>query len=89
MLNEEQLKTIVEELSKQQKFQRGAWAKVNEIARQYAQMKLHGSYVENGSLHTISFSDRDRYTEMFKDNLLRAVEKAFLEDALTGALLVT
>lgn len=83
----EQFANIVEELRKSRAMQRGAWAQVTEAARKYAQMKAHGSYMENGNCVAVCFSDRKNYTEMFKENLLRDVERAFAEDAIMGAAL--
>jgi hypothetical protein len=71
---------------KQQKFQVGAWTKVVDLAKQHAMMKLHGTYMECGSLVKISGSDRASYLSRIGDNLLRASEDAFLEDALTGSM---
>ncbi|NCQ51895.1 hypothetical protein GW796_08380 [archaeon] len=43
--------------------------------------------MENDSCISICFSDREKYTNMFNDNLLRAVEQAYAEDAIVGAVL--
>lgn len=83
----EQFANIVEELRKSRAMQRGAWLQVVQSARKYAQMQAHGSYMENGNFHSVCFSDRKNYTEMFKENLLRDVERAFAEDAIMGAAL--
>ena len=77
----DQFANIVEELRKSRATQRGAWQQVTDVGRQYAQMKAHGSYVENGRVITVSFSSRNDMAEMFKENLLRAVEQAYAEDA--------
>lgn len=81
------LAVVVAELAKSRAYQRGAWVKVIEIGRQYAQVKLHGSYVENGRVITVSHSARSDMVEHFQSNLLHAIEAAFLEDALMGAAL--
>ena len=78
-------KTDLEKILQAQRFQGGAWQKVIDCSRQYALMKTTGSYMENGNKVSISFSDRERYTEMFAGNLLRAAQDAFVEDALLGA----
>jgi hypothetical protein len=83
----EKMAEIVAALQKSRSYQRGAWLLVTEAARKYAQMKAHGSYMENGNCITVCATDRENYTEMFKGNLLRAVEKAYAEDAIMGAAL--
>jgi hypothetical protein len=76
---------VLAELSKSRNFQRAAWAQVIEIGRKYAQMKLHGSYLERGGATVrVSFSETARLEEQFKTDLLYQVERAFLEDALMG-----
>jgi hypothetical protein len=80
---------VMSELLQAQKFQAGAWAKVIEKARQYAMMKSTGSYMENGNRITVSHADRERYAEMFADNLKWAACDAFLEDAMLGAAVQT
>lgn len=46
-----------------------------------------GSYVEDGRTITVGHSSAKDMEEVFKGNLLCAVECAFLEDALMGAAL--
>jgi hypothetical protein len=65
------------------------WRKVIEIARQYAMMEAHGSFIENGAVVTVGFHDRKQYSEMFKGNLLHAITDAFREDAILGITLST
>jgi hypothetical protein len=77
--------TDLEEILKVQRFQGGAYAKLIEKARQYAMMKTTGSYIENGNRITVSHGDRERYAEMFADNMRWAAVDAFVEDALVGA----
>lgn len=83
-LSKEQFEELVKKLEKAVAYQRGAWAKVEECGRKYAQMKVFGSYNENGSLIRVGYNDRKSYEEMFRDNLLRACEDAFQEDAQVG-----
>jgi len=76
------------ELAKHVKYQNGAWAEVQRIARQYAMMKAHGRFIEtNGELIEVNRASIEQYVEMFKENLLRAIERAFVEDALLGVAL--
>lgn len=75
----------LEAIIKAQKFQAGAYAKVVELARQYALMNTTGCYMENGNTITVNFSSRKDMEKMFADNLLRACVRAFIEDALVGA----
>lgn len=81
----------LELLLKAQKCQTEAWQAVITIARQYQQMKLHGSYVERSIdgpyVISVCGSEVERYTVMFHENMLRAIERAFLEDALVGQAL--
>lgn len=83
-LDKEQLDFVVEVMAKAKRYQNGAWQRVQDIGRQYAQAKTFGTYMENGVSHGINFGDKDRYIEMFRDNLLRAVVDAFCEDAQVG-----
>jgi len=78
---------IIEMLRTAQGMQSGAWALVQRVARQYAQVKLHGSYIDgSGSGHCVSVghAQRERMAAHFLEELLREVERAFLEDALMG-----
>jgi hypothetical protein len=85
MLSNSQLAEIVEQLSKAQAYQRSAWQRVIEDGRKYAQIKVHGSYNEsNGTTVSVGFNERKDLEEMFKQNLLRSVERAFAEDAQMG-----
>lgn len=83
----EKLAAVVAELAKSRNFQKAAWQRVIDTGRQYAQMRAHGSYMENGSCISVCFSSRDDMANMFRDNLLRAVEQAYAEDAIVGAAL--
>ena len=83
MASEETIKKLIEA----QKYQAGAWQKVIDEGRAYAQMKTFGSYVEKERVITVCFSDRKKMEEMFRDNLLRACDDAFREDALMGGML--
>jgi hypothetical protein len=74
----------VEAIMKAHAYRRGAWVKVIEESRKYAMMKTHGKYIENGKVITVSYNDRQSYEDLFKGNLLRYAEDAFLEDALVG-----
>lgn len=80
-----QLEQIIAKLREGQQLQTAAWQEVQQFGRQYAQMTLHGSYLENGRCVTVCHSDRKRYAEHYRDEMLRACERAFLEDALMGA----
>lgn len=86
-MSDEQFSTAVEEVLKARNYQTAAWDKVKTVGRQYAQMKTMCSYIENGVCRLISRSEQTQYTEVFKRNLLRAVEDAFLEDAVVGGTL--
>lgn len=83
----EELTTVVAELVKSRKYQRGAWQKVIDEARKYAQMKAHGTYIERGNVMHCCPGDLEPYTKRFRDNLLQAVESAYIEDAIMGAAL--
>lgn len=81
MLTEADLKLLIQAQSRQSY----AWKRVIEIARNYAMFKAHGSYLESdGSLVTISGSDRPSYETHFKDSLLSAVLNAYQEDSIMG-----
>jgi hypothetical protein len=82
---DKQLEQIIAKLREDQQMQTSAWHEVHRCARQYVQMKLHCSYIENGRVVLRHPSEQKSYTDMFRDNLLRACERAFLEDALMGA----
>jgi hypothetical protein len=79
----------LEALLRAQRFQGGAWATVIEKARIYAMAEATGSYVENGNRIGISRGEKERYVQMFADNLLWAVRDAFFEDAMMGAAIQT
>ena len=84
MLTDKQLTEVVAKLAKAQAYQRGAWQKVIDDGRQYAQMKAHGPYMENGHSVSVCFSSIKDMEEKFKRNLLSSVERAFAEDAQMG-----
>ncbi len=84
MTKPDQLTHIVTTLKTAQAYQRGAWVKVQEIGRNWAMVKAHGCYMERGDRISLCFSDRKNYEEMFLGNLLRAVDDAFIEDAIAG-----
>ena len=79
-----QLAQAITNLKQAQAYQRGAWVKVQECGRQWAMVKAHGCYVERGNRISLSKRDQESYEEMFRENLLRAVQDAFIEDAITG-----
>lgn len=82
------IKEIVEALEKGRKLQRGAWLRVTEAARKYALLKAQGVEIDRNGCR-ISFSHRDAQDRMkyAGEELLRAAEEAFAEDALMGATL--
>ncbi len=80
-------KASLEAILQAQRYQAGAWQKVVDCGRKYAMMKATGSYMENGNRISLSRSDIKRYEEMFLENLARAAEDAFVEDAIVGATL--
>lgn len=88
-MSEEVIKQVVDEALKAQKYRNGAWLKVIDEGRKYAMMKATGKYIKGDSVISISFSDRESYIEMFRNNLLHAVEDAFVEDALVGISIPT
>lgn len=45
------------ELKKAKNFQTASWAIVIAKAREYAQLKAHGTYIENGNLIRLHNSD--------------------------------
>lgn len=47
MIDAKTLETIL----KAQRFQAGAWQKVIDCARQYAQMKTFGTYIDQGGVY--------------------------------------
>ena len=87
MLDAETLETLL----KAQRFQAGAWQKVIDCARQYAQMKTFGTYVDqgHGSVMSVSKSDQQSYLDMFSTNLQRAAVDALREDAFVGEAIAT
>lgn len=81
------LEKLTKAVLKQQKFQSGAWAKVVDLARQYALMKLHESIKQGDIMVRVSFSDKLDQLALMNNALLKAAEDALLEDALTGIAL--
>lgn len=59
MLDAETLETLL----KAQRFQAGAWQKVIDCARQYAQMKTFGTYIEHGNVMHVAKSDQQIYID--------------------------
>jgi len=84
MKSPEELAVIVEALKMPVSYQQAAWQKVIEVGRNYAMMKAHGCYIENGRKMTGSGDPRPMI-QYFEQNLLREVRNAFVEDALFGA----
>jgi hypothetical protein len=80
-----ELEQIITELREGQQQQTAAWQEVQQLCRRYAQMSLHSSYIESGQCVWVGRGQRDAYAEVFRDKLLQACERAFLEDALMGA----
>ena len=78
-------KEVLEELLKAKSYQEARWLKVIARSREYAQLKLHGSYVDCSGSTVIAGSSRDHLLQRATDDLLREIESAFLEDALLGA----
>jgi hypothetical protein len=81
------LEQIITTLREGQQMHTAAWNEVLRCARQYVQMKLHCSYIENGRCIRIHPTDQKDTLDMFTRDLLQACERAFLEDALLGASL--
>ena len=79
----------LEKLLTAQQYHTAAWNEVISLARQYHQMKTHGSYIERGKpgVTQVCFGDQKRFIEMFHRDLLTAIERACLEDALLGQAL--
>ena len=88
-MSEEVIQQVVEQTLKAQKYRNGAWLKVIDEGRKYAMMKATGKYIERDSVISVGLSDRESYIEMFRNNLLHAVEDAFVEDALLGISIPT
>lgn len=81
----EQMEEIIKEVKKAQGMQTAAWMRVIRVARAWAQMKTHGSYIQpNGSVCTVGYSEIPDQLKFYQQDLLRSIEQAFLEDALTG-----
>ena len=79
-------KELFTHLVKQRGHQTAAWDRVIAESRKLAQMKAHGSYDDDhGHAVTINFNERARWVAMFTENLLRAVDQAYAEDARMGA----
>jgi len=82
-LTTEQFEELMKTLTQNQNYRTGAWASVIEKARAYALMKTHGVYLDDRG-NTCRPHEVDKSTEYYRDELLRAVERAFLEDTLLG-----
>lgn len=80
------IERIIKTLRAGSEMQASAWQQVQKVARQYVQMKLYGSYIDNDRCVNIG-SGCDRMVAHFQEELLREVERAFLEDALMGQTL--
>jgi hypothetical protein len=77
---------LFEELKKQLAFQRGAWAKVSEIGRKYAQLKSNGTITENVNIVYPFHTEIECLLEQYTINLL-SCEQAYAEDARTGEVI--
>ena len=89
-MSDEAINRVVDQVLKAQKYRNGAWLKVIEEGRKYAMMKSTGKYVDhNDTIISVSGSDTEAYLEQYKWSLLRAVEDAFVEDALLGMSIPT
>ena len=86
MLNPEQFAAVLEELTKQRKYQEGAWALVVSDARHWARMKAFGTYIDmNGHSVRVSHSEVASRLKYYESQLMMQIEHAFAEDALMGA----
>lgn len=81
----DKMAAILAELTKSRAVQRAHWNEVVEYARAYAMIKLHGRYIEGGSVVHINHADKKGYVDHFQYKLLESVERAFMEDAMMGA----
>ncbi len=86
---DEVIQQVVDQALKAQKYRNGAWLKVIEEGRKYAMMKATGKYIKGDAVMQVGMHDRESYIEMFRSNLLHAVEDAFVEDALLGMAIPT
>lgn len=80
------LEQIIAKLAESQRLHTAAWEEVRRAGRKYAQMKLHGSCIDShGNNVLVHFSSRKDHEQHFEREVLSAIERAFLEDALLGA----
>jgi hypothetical protein len=86
-MSDDKLKEVITELEKSRALQRGAWQRVIETGRKYAQLKATGTVIDadTGSLVSVSHSGQEARIRMYEQSLLQAVEQAYLEDAQMGA----
>lgn len=78
---------LLERISKAESYKGGAWNRVIVEAKKYAMMKSFGKYLEtdsNDNEHfvVVSFGERERYTQMFAENVLRFSVDAVAESAI-------
>jgi hypothetical protein len=78
-------KESLEAILQAQRCQIDAWQRVVDCGRQYAMLKATGSIMEDGRRLIISFTRRKAMEDMLRDNMARAAEDAFAEDAIVGA----
>jgi hypothetical protein len=85
-MDENELKAVVEALQTCIRLQRGAWQRVIDVARKYAQMKANGTLIRpNGSLIRFNHMAAEEQLKQLERELLNEVEAAFTEDAQVGA----
>ena len=77
---------LLERVARSEAYKNGAWQKVIAEAKNYAMMKLNGTYLEprNGidCITHIGKNDQDMYIKLFTDNMLRYSLEAFAEAAI-------
>lgn len=73
---------VLRRLEQAEKYKAGAWGRVVRCAKQYAMMKLHGSYLEHGNIVRVGGLDRQRLETHFGDQVLALACDAMLEDAI-------
>lgn len=77
---------LLERVAKAEGYKAGAWHRVIAEGKNYAMMKLNGSYVvqRNGQdcIIKVCGSNRDTYLKQFSENMLSYSLDAFAEEAM-------
>ena len=83
---DERIVKLLDRISKSEAYKAGAWRRVVEEAKKYAMMKSFGTYLEvrgnNECMMHVGHSEREQYTKMFADNVLRYSLDALAESSI-------